>query len=307
MVTAHFGAAKHRMPMQRQSALMPILATMLGIGFLSLMDAFMKTASLAIGAYSAALLRAMVGFALIAPLWLLRQPKWPEKPVLRIHLTRGLVGSMMALSFFYALTKLPLAETIAISFIAPVVSLYLAALILGEKIRREAILGALLGLFGTLVIVGGKLGRGNFDDDALLGLTAIVISALLYAWNLVLQRQQALVAKPTEVATFYLGIAALVYLAAAPWLLQWPNAGALKDIGAAAVLTVGGALTMSWAYGRAEAQVLVPMEYTGFLWASLFGWIMLAEKPTWTTIGGAALIVVGCLIATRRRPELSSV
>jgi S-adenosylmethionine uptake transporter len=279
----------------------PILATAAGIALLSLMDAFMKTAALALGAYMAALLRAGIAFALVAPIWLAGRPSWPARTVMKVHATRGVVGAFMALTFFYALTKLPLAETIAISFVAPIVSLYLAALLLGETVRPRAIWGAVLGMAGVLVIVGGKFGRGNLNDDTLLGLAAIVTSAMLYAWNLVLQRQQALVARPAEVATFYMGIAGLTYCLAAPWLFELPQIAELGDVAVGAALTVAGALTMAWAYARAEAQVLVPLEYSGFVWASLFGWMLLGETVTWTAVGGAALIVLGCWIATTRR------
>jgi drug/metabolite transporter (DMT)-like permease len=67
---------------------------------------------------------------------------------------------------------------------------------------------------------------------------------------------------------------------------------------------VMGASVLAWAYARAEAQVLVPMEYSGFLWASLFGWLFFREGVTATTVLGTALIVLGCWIAARRQePE----
>lgn len=286
----------------------PVLAVAAGIAMLSLMDAFIKSAALAHGAYMAAILRVGIAFGLSAPVWLALGPKWPERKVLKVHLKRGIVGAAMALTFFVALTKLPLAETIAISFVAPIISLYLAAILLGETIRPRAIWGAMLGLVGVLVIVGGKFGRGNLDSETLVGLGAISVSALLYAWNLVIQREQALVAKPLEVTTFYMGIAGLCYLMAAPWLFEMPPVAELGDVGVAAVLTVAGALTMAWAYARAEAQVLVPLEYSGFLWAMLFGWLLLHEAVTWTAIAGAGLIVAGCWIATtRKRTEQSAI
>ena len=275
---------------------------------LSLMDAFIKNAALAHGAYMAALLRVIIGFGLAAPVWLAFRPRWPDAKVLKVHVKRGVVGAAMALTFFVALTKLPLAETIAISFIAPIVSLYLAALLLGEKVRPRAIWGAALGLVGVVVIVGGKFGRGNLDSDTLTGLAAISFSAMLYAWNLVIQREQALVAKPLEVTVFYMGVAAVCYLFAAPWLFDMPPLSELGDVGFAAVLTLAGAMTMSWAYARAEAQILVPLEYSSFVWAMLFGWLLLAETVTWTAIGGAALIVAGCLVATsRKRTEQTAI
>jgi len=54
-----------------------------------------------------------------------------------------------------------------------------------------------------------------------------------------------------------------------------------------------------WGYARAEAQVLVPIEYTGFLWAALFGWLQFSEEVGIATVGGALLIVVGCLIGAK--------
>ncbi|MEO1921466.1 MAG: EamA family transporter [Sphingomonadales bacterium CG12_big_fil_rev_8_21_14_0_65_65_10] len=287
---------------------MPVLAALAGVACLSLMDAFMKGAALAIGAYSAAVLRYGIGFAVAAPVWLAAGGRWPAREPLRFHLIRGVISAFMALTFFYALTKLPIAETIAISFFAPILSLYLAALLLKEQIRREAIWAALLGLAGTLVIVGGRIGRERMTEDAALGLAAITFSALLYAYNLVLGRQQALVAKPLEIATFHSGIGGLVLAFGAPWFLVLPDAAVTGDLAAAALLTVVGAAALAWGYAREEAQVLVPMEYSGFLWASLFGWLFFREAVPLTTISGVLLIVAGCWIATRRkRPEIGAI
>lgn len=290
--------------MKRSALPLPILAALLAVALLSLMDALMKGASLAVGAYSAAFLRAALGVALAAPLWLVFGGRWPERAVLRVHLLRGVCGAFMGLTFFYALTKLPLAETIAISFIAPLVALYLAAIFLGETIRREAIVAAVLGLVGTLVIIGGKIGREPMGEDALLGLAAILFSALLYAGNLVISRHQAQLAKPLEISAFHSGVTAVVLGLATPWLLRLPDAEAGLLIAGSALLTVTGMIAFAWAYARAEAQVLVPMEYSGFLWASLFGWLFFAEGVSATTVLGTALIVLGCWIAARRQePE----
>lgn len=283
---------------------MPVLAALLGVALLSLMDALMKGASLAVGAYSAALLRSVMGVMLVAPLWWGNGGRWPQREVLRVHMLRGAVASVMGLTFFYALTKLPLAETIAISFIAPVISLYLAAVFLKERITREATVAAVLGLIGTIVIVGGRIGSERMGEDALLGLGAILFSALLYAFNLVIARHQAQMAQPLEIASFHSAIGALVLAVAAPWFLRLPDGDTALLILGSSLLTVAGMVALAWAYARAEAQVLVPMEYSGFLWASLFGWLFFGEGVTATTVLGTALIVVGCWIAARRQePE----
>ncbi len=282
-------------------SILPFLAAVLGVGFLSLMDAFMKGASLATGVYTASLLRSLLAAGIIAPVWLLSGFVWPRWLVMKLHIERGVVSAVMALTFFFALTKLPIAEAIAISFVAPLIALYFARIFLGETIGRGAIYASLLGFAGTLVIVGGRLGRSDFDESVAWGLASLFFSALLYAYNFVVIRRQSQVAGPLEVATFHSGIGGLVQLAAAPFFFSVPGEEALGNIAIAAVLTLGGSLSIAWAYARAEAQVLVPVEYSGFLWAALFGWLFFAEAVTATTLLGVVLIVIGCWIAVPRR------
>ena len=283
----------------------PILMAAFAVGALSLMDAYMKSASLALGAFSAAWLRSVIATGMAVPLWLGRGGKWPQRHVLSLHLQRGLVSTFMALTFFYSLTKLTVAEAIAISFIAPLIALYLARILLGEVIRREAIIASVLGFAGTLVIVGGKIGESDFGRDTALGLAAILISSLLYAYNFILIRRQSQLAGPTEIASFHSGVSVVVLGIAAPFLFVMPDLAATLDLVAAAILTVAGAMAFAWAYARAEAQVLVPLEYSAFLWASLFGWLFFAETLTPPTIVGTAIIVASCWFATRK-PRIES-
>lgn len=280
--------------------LLPILVAFAGVGFLSVMDAFMKEAALLAGAFTATLLRSAIGGAIIAPIWLARGPAWPGPRALRLHLLRGVLSAVMALTFFYALTKLPLAETIALAFIAPIVTLYLASVLLGETISRAAIGASLLGFAGTLVIIGGRIGQGSFDEDAALGLASIIVSALLYAYSFIVIRRQAQLAGPVEIATFHSTISALVLLVFAPFAWVTPPTEAWAPLIAGGALTVAGALAVAWAYARAEAQVLVPIEYSGFLWASVLGWVFFNEVPGLATWAGTALIVTGCWLITRQ-------
>lgn len=279
---------------------LPVLSVIAGIGAFSAMDAAMKGASLAVGVFSALLLRNGIGTLLVVPLWLIAGRPLPRLAVLKVHAQRSAITAIMASLFFYGIVRIPLAEGIAISFVAPIIALYFAAAMLGETIHPRAIMGAMLGMAGVLVIAAGRLGSGGYSPEAIRGTIAILLSALFYAVNLVLQRRQALLAGPVEIALFQSAIVALIFAPFAPWFLVWPDSAGLQLITAAAVLATAALLLLSWGYARAEAQVLVPVEYTGFLWAALFGWLLFAEQVGPATLAGAALIVGGCWIATRR-------
>lgn len=282
---------------------MPIAVTILAIALFSVMDAVMKRASIADGVYSALFLRSVLGAAVLAPVWWLGGGRRPRGSLLRLHALRGALQMAMAVCFFWGVVRTPLAEGIALSFIAPLVALYLAAVQLGEKIRREAILASVFGLGGVVVIGAARIGESQRSPDAAWGVAAILLSALFYAWNLVLQRKQAQLAGPLEVA-LYQNLFITLYMAPlAPLLWHTPGSAGLADIAVAAVLASAALMLLAWAYARAEAQVLVPIEYTAFVWSALMGWWWFAEAVTGPTLVGLALILLGVWLGTRNSPE----
>lgn len=284
------------------SPLIPFLVACVGIATYSSMDVLMKGLSIGIGAYNAVLWRTAVGTLLSGLVYFAARPAMPGAPAMRIHAVRSLFVTGMALGFFWALARLPMAEAIALAFVAPLLALYMAAVFLGEKIGARSIAASLLGLAGVLVIVAGKLG-GHYDGEALLAIGAVFLSAVCYAYNLILARRQAKMAGPMEIAFFQNFFVTLFLAMGAPWFLLIPGANYAPAIVGAAALATISLLLLSWAYARAETQILATTEYTGFLWAMLFGWVFYSEPVSLPTLAGAVLIVGACLIVIRKAPH----
>ena len=280
----------------------PFMVAAAGVGTFSLMDAAMKDLALSLGAYNAVMWRNCLGALFMGLLFIGTRQKWPAAHILKIHLWRSIVVSVMAVSFFWSLTKLPLAEAIGLSFIAPVIALYLAAVMLGEKIGREAIWASLAGLGGVAIILTGRL-SGHYTSGHLWGAAAVLFSAVVFAYNLILARKQAQIAGPIEIAFFQNLFVAATLSLVAPWFLQPIAMSDVPMVGSAAALAIISLLLLSWAYARAEAQILIPVEYTAFVWAAFFGWLFFAEPVTLPVLLGTALIVSGSLIAARAKPE----
>lgn len=270
----------------------------LGIATYAMMDTFMKSLSIASGAYSAVLWRSLAGAALTGTIFLLRGNAWPERAALKLHATRGLAAGMSVLLFFWGLVRVPMAQGVALTFLAPLIALYLAAALLGERIRRAAILGSAVASIGVFVIALGQA-RAGASNDTLMGSGAIILASFLYGYSLVLLRKQAQLADPIEVTLFTGGVIGMLLLVGAPWFAVMPTIAQLPAIGAAALLGTFSAAALAWAYGRAEAQILAPVEYTAFLWAAILGWLVFGEHVSLYTVAGAGLIIAGCLAAIR--------
>jgi len=283
-----------------QNPYLPIGLALGGVFLYSVLDAVMKAQGLAMGAYSAMYWRNVTGAVLAAALYLPVRPPRPSRPAFKLHMIRSALTAVMMYCFFFGLTRVPLAQAIGLTFIAPIIALFLAAPFLGERIGAHSKLSALLGFGGVMVVVGGDLLSMNAETD-FLGVSALLAFAVMYAVNLILQRKLALIAKPMEI-TFYQNAFVLLFITPfAPFFLlmpanEWQWGGAVLAGSAA----IGSLILVSIAYRRAEAQRLISTEYTAFVWAAMFGWWFFGETVTAQTLLGTGLIMIGCMVGAYR-------
>ena len=290
--------------MSTRPAFLPLVSAAGGIATFSIMDALMKSAAITGGVFAALLWRSVIGAALGVIVWRAGPGgPWPAPKRLALHAARSAVTCGMALGFFWGLVRVPMAVGMALSFIAPIIALFLAALLLGEAVTRRAIAASALGLAGVVVIGVGRMQAGFFGADALWGMAAILVSAVLYAANLVLQRHQAQLANPAEI-TFFQSLWMAIFLSAATlWpgmaRIAMPPVAAWRDIASAAGLATVSLLMLSWGWARAPAHRLLPVEYSAFLWSAAMGWLWFGEAVSAATLLGAGLIVAGCWHGSR--------
>jgi S-adenosylmethionine uptake transporter len=282
-----------------QHPVQAFLAALGAVAVLSIMDAVMKHLVLAIGIIAVSMWRAIVNMAISGALYLPGKRIWPSRSTLKIHVARGILVAVLAFLFFWGIGRVPLAQAIALTFIGPLIALLLAAFFLREKIGPRSIAGSVAAFAGVLVIMFGQA-HAKVGPEVLLGTAAILCSALCYAVNIVMMRQQALVAQPLEI-NFFQSLTVL-----AVWLFVMPVAGLPMLpgeqwiwIGVASTLSTAGTLLYGWGYARGPASYLAVTEYSGFLWACACGWIVFHERVSVFTLGGAVLIVGGCLVAAR--------
>ncbi|MEO7654222.1 MAG: DMT family transporter [Sphingomicrobium sp.] len=296
-----------------QRPILSFVVALAAVGVLSVMDAVMKSLVIALGIYVVSVWRSILGALLGAVIYLPRRRGWPSRSTLKLHVGRGIIITFMGVAFFWGLARTPLAQAIALTFIAPLIALILAALFLGEKVSRKIVAASLLAFGGVALILAGQA-RADLGRDALLGSAAILFSAVCYAVNIVLMRAQAMAARPPEITFFQNVTIASAMLLTLPFLggAAFPT-GHWPELLAAALMSTGGVLLFAFAYARGEASYLSVTEYSAFIWAAALGWLLFGEPVSPITLAGTALIVSGCLIAARKgkaaatEPEIEAV
>jgi drug/metabolite transporter (DMT)-like permease len=276
----------------------------LAVGLLSAMDALVKAQAAAFPTPQIALLRFCFGtLAILAAIVVARPPR-PSLDTILANSWRAVLGVATALTFYFALGRLPLAETLALALLSPCFTALFGALLLGEQVGRPIQVALIVGLLGMLVIVAPKFGGASPSYAALQGSAAVILSTLTYSLSLVLLRSRATRDHPmTIVAVQNIG-SFLILSAFAPFVPSefWlpVTARDLFNFAGIGLLGVSGHLVIAKAYSMAPAARLAAADYTSLIFASVFGYLFFAETPALTTIAGAALIIAASLAATRR-------
>ena len=202
--------------------------------------------------------------------------------------------------FFFALARLPLADAIALSFISPVLTAMLGVMLLGERLDWRIAVALAGGFAGMLLIVGRGLGSAEMSGEVLIGVAAVLISAVGYAFNIVLLRHRATRDPLSQIVLFQnLGPTVILVL---PAMWVW-TAPAPLDYALFALLGTLGVTAhtmLAHAFARVEAARLAPVGYVTLVWGVLFGFLFFTEVPSLATLAGAALIVLATLISQRR-------
>ncbi len=214
---------------------------------------------------------------------------------------RTLASVVTTSSAFYAFSVLPLAQTYAIIFAAPLLITILAIPMLGETVGWRRSLAVTVGLVGVLVVL--RPGSTALSAGHLAALAAAVFSAIAAVIVRKIgndERSAVLLLYPMMANFLIMGLAM-------PFVYQPMSPTHLGGFALIAVLGFGGALCHIAAYRAGSAVVVAPMQYSQILWAVVYGVIFFSETPDLhTAIGAAIIIASGVYVVFREeRPNVS--
>ena len=223
----------------------------------------------------------------------------------RLLILKGLLGFISYMGYYLALAAMPLAEVVAIVFMAPIIVTVLSAIVLKEDVGFRRWVAVCVGFMAVLIVVGPS-GR-----IAHLATILALLSALTYAcstfitrfigpddrpWTITLYSMCAFLVGSGIASVFVLAFASTVVTQDAslqfllrPWVV--PEALDCLLMVFLGLNAAAGFYCLINAYWVAPASVVAPFEYTYIIWAVLFGYLVWSEIPEPTTLIGVSLLI----------------
>ena len=210
------------------------------------------------------------------------------------HVVRGLVGvTSMGLGFF-ALTRLPLPESTAISYASPLLIVIFSVFLLKEKVHFFRWTAVIVGLVGVLIILWPRLtvfGGNASADSGTIGAIAAFLAAVASAFAMMQVRKLVQTERTEAIVIYFFITASILSLMSLPFGWAWPTAQQAALLIGAGFFGGVGQLLLTSCYRHAEMSVIAPFEYVSLLLTIAIGLVVFGEVPTASMLIGATIIM----------------
>lgn len=264
--------------------------------FFSLMSLFVKLAGRRLPTEEIVMFRSAV--MLVLSFFLVRRAGVPLRGVHeRLLVLRGLVGFGALFCFFYAVTKLPLADVTAIHFTNPVFTALLAVLFLRETMRGREVVGLLLGVCGVTLVARPSFLFGKWAGDLDLFAVGIALCAAVLsasAYNIIRKLRET---DHHLVIVFYFSVVSV--LASVPLIARrfvWPTPLELVLMIGVGFVTQTAQVFLTKGLHRERAGRAMSVSYVQVVFAATWGFLFFSHVPGPASIGGAILIFLGLML-----------
>ena len=223
------------------------------------------------------------------------------------HLLRGALGAIAMGLVFFALTRLPLPEAVAIHYAAPLVIVILSAVLLGEQVRIYRWSAVFVGLVGVLIITWPRLtlfSGDDFSSGAALGAAAALAGACLAAFAALSIRALVQTEKSATIVLYFSIISTLIALASVMFGWVWLTLAQSLYLVLAGILGGVAQIMMTESFRHADMSVIAPFEYVSLPLSMVIGFVFFADVPTLAVLFGGAIVVFASIFIIYRERQL---
>ncbi|HWK01431.1 MAG TPA: DMT family transporter [Xanthobacteraceae bacterium] len=220
------------------------------------------------------------------------------------HVTRAIAGIGSMFCNFAALSRIPLADATAINFVTPLFNVALAAIFLGEKVRRFRWAAVAVGFAGVLLMLLPHMGKGEWNSVAAYGALLALSAAFLVSAAMTQVRQLATTETTASLVFSFTVLSTLSGLVAMFWGWVVPSGWDAMILVLTGVFGGIGQITVTESYRHAGAGTVAPFAYTSMIYSIILGYAFFGEVPELVVMAGAAIVVLAGLFVLYRERKL---
>lgn len=218
----------------------------------------------------------------------------------KLQIGRGVLATSSAVLFVFAVGYVPLADAVAITFVAPFFVTVMGALFLREPVGIRRWSAVTIGFLGTLIVI--RPGLGVLHPAAFL----LIIAAGAFALRQILSRVLAGGDK-IQTTVAYTAIVSFALLSIPlPFIWKTPETSLeLLLLGSIAIMAAFAETLVIMALASAQAVVVAPVQYSMLIWGTFYGFAIFGQLPDFWTWVGASIIVASGLYTLLREHQAS--
>lgn len=247
-------------------------------------------------------------FALIPVLaWVAWRGQFPSvfytKRIAR-HTIRSITGGTTMFLGFTALSLLPIADATAISYAGPLITVILAVIFLGEKVRIYRWSAVVIGLIGVLVILSDYVGpdASGASERSAIGALVAVAAAFLGAVTTTQVRAMVHYESAATIVVYFSLFTSLFGLCTLPFGWVMPSPIGFVALVAAGIFGGLGQVLMTQSFRFGGAAMIAPFDYTSMIWALIVSLLVFGTWPSERMLFGTAIVIgAGLFVIYRER------
>ena len=203
----------------------------------------------------------------------------------RLVAIRALIGSLSLMTTFAAFSLMPMADTTALLFTSTLFVPILGVFFLKEKVGPYRWAAVFIGFTGVIIMV-----RPTGDVYA-LGIAVAMVAALMHAILQIILRYLGRYERPETVAFYFVVIGALLTALPMPFVAVQPTMAEIPFLFGVGLSGAAAQWLLSVAFRNAPAATVTVFNYSGIVWATLFGWMIWNDWPLPAVLAGAGVVI----------------
>ncbi len=258
-----------------------MLAATVMFGF---MTVAIRLATQELHAFEVAFFRNFFGLLFALPLLLKHGPGLLQTRKLPLYFARCVIGLMSMLAGFWAISQLPLAQAVSLSYSTPLFVTIGAVFALGETVRARRWTAVIIGFLGVMLIV--RPGFVALTPGVLAALLGAVFSACTAISIKFLSRTE----RPDAIVLMTTLLWVPLSLPTALWVWEWPSAAGWLWVATTGALGTAGHMLWTRAFRIGEISALTPISFMQLPIVVVAGFLLFGESVDRWTIAGALVI-----------------